>query len=543
MSSTNAQPISVKALSYGQVQLEELNRQGFSSLVSMFEKVCAQKPDVVAYSCMGKELTFAEIDKLSRNAAAYLVNECNLKQGDRIAMQLPNVLQYPVMAWGALRAGLVIVNTNPLYTPREMLHQFSDAGVKALVVLNDLLPKAEAILHQTSIETVIATSDLDFLNVQPLPKSRFKNVVGFMEVLAKGKKLPLPEINITMEDVAVLQYTGGTTGVAKGAVLTQGNVFGGLAVSRDFFKEVMVEREVVIAPMPLYHVYGFTMSVVSVFLYGGMSVLIPNARDAGSLIQAMKDYTATGLAGVNTLFQSMMEHPEFDDINFSQLTGTIAGGTALIKEVAEEWKARTGCDIYEGYGLSETAAAFSCNKEGARKLGTVGKSFENMQVKLINDQGQTVSGDDRGELCLRGPQVMKGYWNRAEATREAIDSDGWFMTGDVAIIDDEGFIKIVDRIKDMVLVSGFNVYPTEIENVVYSHPDVVECAVIGVPDAKTGEAVKLFVNSSNPDLTNDDLRAFCKQDLTGYKVPKHIEFMTDLPKSPVGKILRRELRD
>jgi long-chain acyl-CoA synthetase len=530
------------AQAYAKQQLELVNQNGFTSLVQIFDKAVAEKADLVAYSCMGKELTFSDINEMSGQAAAYLSTTCGLTKGDRIAIQLPNLLQYPIIAWGALRAGLVIVNTNPMYTEREMLHQFTDAGVKALVVLTDLLPKAEGLLHKTHIDTVIVTSAMDFLTPQAVPKSQFKNVVGFMDMLAKGKKVAVPNIDVTMDDIALLQYTGGTTGVAKGAVLSHGNVFGGLKITRDFFAVVAVDREVIVAPMPLYHVYGFTMNVISVFLWGGMSVLISNARDVGSIVDAMKAYTATGFAGVNTLFQAMMEHPEFDDIDFSDLTGTIAGGTALIKEIAEEWKERTGSDIYEGYGLSETGATLTCNIEGKRKLGTVGLPFENMEVKLINDAGKTLTNGEPGELCVRGPQVMVGYWNRLEATAESIDNDGWFKTGDVAEIDDEGFIKIVDRIKDMVLVSGFNVYPTEIENVVYGHADVVECAVIGVPDAKTGEAVKLFINSSNPSLTAEDIRTFCKKELTAYKVPKQIEFLDDLPKSPVGKILRRELR-
>jgi len=537
-------------MTYAQEQLKAINVNGYSSLVQMFEKVVAEKADLAAYSCLGSELTFADIDQLSGRVAAYLTADCGLKKGDAIAVQLPNILQYPVIAWGAMRAGIIIVNTNPLYTEREMLHQFNDANVKALVVLADLYPKAEKVLHQTNIETVIVTSLMDLAKPESKTKSnlksklapKFSNVIEFNDVLKKGSKLPFPAVDLSMDDVALLQYTGGTTGVAKGAVLTQGTVFGALTITRDFFAEVAIEREVIIAPMPLYHIYGFTMSVVSVFLFGGISVLIPNARDAGSLVAAMKQYRATGLAGVNTLFQAMLEHPEFDDIDFSQLTGTIAGGTTLIKEVADEWKARTGADIYEGYGLSETCAAATCNIEGKRKLGTVGMAFNNMEVKLINSLGETVSGEESGELCMRGPHIMQGYWNRPEATREAIDEDGWFKTGDVAVIDSEGFIKIVDRIKDMVLVSGFNVYPTEIEGVVYGHPDVVECAVVGVADSKTGEAVKLFVHSSNPSLTADDLIEFCRRELTAYKVPRQIEFLDELPKSPVGKILRRELR-
>jgi long-chain acyl-CoA synthetase len=533
-------------MTYAQEQLKAINVNGYSSLVEMFEKVIIEKYHLAAYSCLGVELKFSDIDRLSARVAAYLTVDCGLKKGDSIAVQLPNILQYPVVAWGAIRAGIIIVNTNPLYTEREMLHQFNDANVKALFVLADLFPKAKKILHQTNIETVIVTSpnDLDDISASLFSKKNRKNeiegTINFNKILKKLDKFNKPELS--MDDIALLQYTGGTTGVAKGAVLTQGTVFGALTITRDFFAEVAIDREVIIAPMPLYHIYGFTMSVVSVFLFGGISVLIPNARDAGSLIEAMKQYKATGLAGVNTLFQAMMEHPEFDDIDFSHLSGTIAGGTPLIKEVADEWKARTGADIYEGYGLSETCAAATCNIEGKRKLGTVGMAFNNMEVKLINTQGEAIFGGEVGELCMRGPHIMQGYWNRPEATREAIDEDGWFKTGDVAEIDNEGFIKIVDRLKDMVLVSGFNVYPAEIESVVYGHPDVIECAVIGVPDSKTGEAVKLFVNTGSANVSAEELIEFCKKELTAYKVPKQIEMMSDLPKSPVGKILRRELR-
>lgn len=530
------------AQAYGKQQLALVNEHNFTSLVQMFDKVVADNADITAYSCLGRELSFADINRLSGQVAAYFISVCGLQKGDRIAIQLPNLLQYPIIAWGALRAGLVIVNTNPMYTEREMLHQFTDADVKALVVLDGLLAKAEGLLHQTNIETIITTAATDFIQAETVPESSFKNVIGFMDMLEAGKKYPIPKVALAMDDVALLQYTGGTTGVAKGAVLTHGNIYGGLKITRDFFQEVAVEREVIIAPMPLYHVYGFTMNVVSVFLWAGMSVLIPNARDVGSVIDAMQTYKATGFAGVNTLFQSMMEHSDFDKIDFSDLTGTIAGGTALIKEIADQWKERTGSDIYEGYGLSETGAALTCNIQGKRKLGTVGLPFKNMEVKLINGNGKTLVKGEAGELCVRGPQVMVGYWNRPAATEEAIDMDGWFKTGDVAEIDEDGFIKIVDRIKDMVLVSGFNVYPTEIENVVYGHPDVVECAAVGVPDAKTGEAVKLYVNTSNPNLSHEELISFCKKELTAYKIPKQVEFLDDLPKSPVGKILRRELR-
>ena len=547
MSTKNIQHDVPHSVLYAQQQLSKLNPNDFSSLPSMFEKVCNDNKSAVAYSCMGKDIDYGELNELSRSMAAYLVDVCNLKKGDRIAIQLPNILQYPVVAWGALRAGLVIVNTNPLYTAREMLHQFNDSGAKALVVLSDLLPKAQALLKDTSIKTVISTSFMDLLatkasNNQSKAQSSPGILVDFNDAIQQGSLLALPDVIMSMNDLALLQYTGGTTGVAKGAMLSHGNVFSAVRMTREFLKDVVIDREVIIAPMPLYHVYGFTMNVVSVLSVAGTSVLIPDPRDANSIIDAMKRHTPTGMAGVNTLFQSLMEHPKFDEIDFTQLRGAIGGGTALVKEIADEWQSRTNQDIYEGYGLTETAGVLSCNIEGKRRLGTVGMAFDFMQVRAVGEDGSIKGAGEEGELWVRGPHVMQGYWKRDEATSEVLDEDGWFRTGDVAIIEDDGYIRIVDRLKDMVLVSGFNVYPTEIESVVYTHPDVVECAVIGVKDAKTGEAVKLFVNSKNPSLSADELKEYCRKELTNYKVPKLIEFMKELPKSSVGKILRRELR-
>ena len=532
----------LSASTYAQAQQAKLNPLGYENLSQMFTRVCQERGGDIAYSCLGKELSFADIDRLSGNLAAYLLHECGLKKGDRIAIQLPNILQYPVVAWGALRAGLVVVNTNPLYTEREILHQFNDAGVKAVVVLSDLLPLTQKILKQTAIEHVIVTSALDLVAPNTALIEKTEGVTTLTDALKQGGKRPSVNAELSMDDIALLQYTGGTTGVAKGAVLTQGNIFSGYRMRRETFKELDVENEVVIAPMPLYHIYGFATNVISVFLHGGLSVLIPNPRDPGSLVEAMQQYEATAIVGVNTLFQAMMDHPDFDKIRVDRLVNVVGGGTAMVQEVAQQWQLRTGVAMHEGYGLSETAAAFASNMQGRSKVGTVGKAFFNMQVRTITDDGLVTPQGQAGELCVRGPQVMQSYWNNPKATEEVLDKDGWFKTGDVAVIQEDGFIKIVDRLKDLVLVSGFNVYPTEIENVVYEHADVLECAVIGVPDDKTGEAVKLFVNSGNPDLTPDDLKAFCRESLTGYKMPKYIEFMGELPKSNVGKILRRSLR-
>lgn len=533
----------VKVFSYEQTVLEELNPEGYTSLVGMFEEACGQFPERPAFTAIGQTLSFAEIDRLSRDFAAWLVGPAGLVSGQRVAIQLPNLCQYPIVAWGILRAGLVLVNTNPLYTQRELLHQFTDAGVTALVCLADLLPTLEQVVPQTGIERVVVTNVFDLIEAQPAPDGALPGLVTLPEALAQGASCELPQPGTTLNDIAMLQYTGGTTGVAKGAVLTHGNI---LASSRQSGAIVELDPEqpdIVIAPMPLYHIYGFTMNIVGTFCAGGHSVLIPDPRDIGSMIETMKAHPFTALAGVNTLFVGLMQHPEFDAIDFSHVKGVIAGGAALVEEIASEWKRRTGSDIYEGYGLSETASALTCNSEAFRQLGTVGKPMPYMQVKIVGRHGETLDNGEEGELLVRGPQVMHGYWQRPEATAEALDAEGWFRTGDIAIAQEDGFIRICDRVKDMILVSGFNVYPNEIEAVVYAHPDVVECAAVGVADEKTGEAVKLYVVSGNSELDQESLRNFCREQLTAYKVPRFVEFQTELPKSNVGKILRRELRD
>ena len=528
---------------YEQAMLDELNTHNYSSLVDMFMQSCRDHAERVAFTAMGHDISFSEVESMSAAFAAYLAHDCGLAPGHRIAIQLPNIAQYPIVAWGALRAGLVIVNTNPMYTARELEHQFNDSGATTLVALSELLPQIEGVLPRTGIERVIVTSVFDLIEAQPLPETGLVNVITLPEALARGAGKEPPQLELGMNDVAMLQYTGGTTGPAKGAVLTHGNVFAAAQQTAGMVELDPDKPEIVIAPMPLYHIYGFSTNVISTFCAGGQSVLIPDPRDINSLIEAMKTHPFTAMAGVNTLFVSLLAHADFDSIDFSNVKAVIAGGAALVEEIANDWFQRTGSQIFEGYGLSETAAALTGNKPGERQLGTVGKPMTAMEVKIVDEAGTELGAGEEGELLVRGPQVMHGYWNRPEATAECLDAEGWFRTGDIAKIQQDGFVKICDRLKDMILVSGFNVYPNEIEGVVYTHPDVIECAAIGVPDEKSGEAVKLFVASSNSELDANSLKDFLREQLTAYKIPRYIEFRDELPKSNVGKILRRELRD
>jgi len=514
---------------FAKTQLGKLNSSNFTSLIDMFDRCVAEHADAVAFSSAHQHVTFAQIERSSRYLGAYLTKHLNLAAGSRVAIQLPNVAEYAVATWACIRAGLIIVNTNPMYTPRELTHQFNDSGAEALIVSHRLANSTLKVLDSTSIRTIITDQPADELT-------------SLSSAIEIGEQYHFETAKADMNSIAVLQYTGGTTGLSKGAVLTHGNLFSAQASTREIFPVRDDEQEIVIAPMPVYHIYGFLMSMIGTFLSGGRSVLIENPRNIQSIIDEMLRYSGTGLAGVNTLFQGLMAHPDFDKIDFSRYVSVIAGGTALIKEIADEWHRRTGNDIQEGYGLSETASALTVNAPGHRKLGSVGKILNCLEVKLFSTDGHEVVPGCTGEVAVRGPVVMNGYWQREEATREAIDSDGFFKTGDIGIIDDEGYLKIVDRVKDMIIVSGFNVYPNEVEAVIYSHPDIVECAAIGIESDQTGEAIKLFAVSSDPSLTDQALIEFCRHELTGYKIPKIIEFRDELPKSPVGKILRRALR-
>ncbi|MDG1904171.1 MAG: AMP-binding protein [Arenicella sp.] len=528
--------------------LTKFNPNNHKNLVDAFNEASEKFKDQVAYHCLGDNKTYAEIQTLAQHFAAFLSRNCGLKRGDAIAIQLPNITQYPVAFWGAMHAGIRVVNTNPLYTKREQIHQFNDSGATALVVLDSLLATTEQVLPETKIETVIIASmtDLTDLSATPAKAQEFKNVqsFGFLETLQQGAELPPCVVEATWDDLAVLQYTGGTTGPSKGVMLSHGNVYTCMKMGRA---SVILRRdedpEIALAPLPLYHIFGFQQHIIGGYMYGALALLIPNPRDMDYMIKTMRSYPLSTLNGVNTLLSGMMAHPDFDKIDFSHFVGAIAGGTTLVKEIAEEWIARTGGAIYEGYGLSESTGSGFCNRPESNELGTVGVALEHSEAMIMGENGESMPTGERGEVCLRGPHIMQGYWQRPEATAETIDEQGWLHTGDIGIFNERGHLKIVDRIKDMILVSGFNVYPNEVEGVVYSHPDVLECGAIGIPSEKTGEAIKLFVVSKSGQLTEKDIMKYCRQELAGYKVPKSIVFMQDLPKSPAGKVLRRELRE
>jgi len=536
---------------FSRKQVDAINVEHYTSVLDLFERACAEFAHKIAFSCLGQDITFRQIDEMSGKFAAYLRGAAGLQHGDRVAIQLPNLIQYPVAAWGILRAGLVLVNTNPLYTERELRHQFQDSGAKAAVMLSDFVAAAEQVIPDTDIKLVITTNALDMMEPQPTPAHNLDQSVMLLSLpaaisLGGGKDSGgrPSQIRPTLNDLAVLQYTGGTTGVAKGAMLTHGNIISCIAQGRNHFAEHNRESEtrLLIAPLPIYHIFGFTLYLCGNFSSGGRSMLIPNPRDLDGLLDVMRSVPFTEFAAVNTMLVGLMANRKFDAVDWSNLKWTIAGGAALVPNVAKEWERRTDSKLIEGYGLSETTANLTLNSPAARRIGSSGQAVGFQEIKLMDSSGMPVADGEEGELWVRGPQVMMGYWQCPEATDEAINAEGFFKTGDVVVRLDKGFYKIVDRIKDMVLVSGFNVYPNEIEHVITSHRDVLECAVVGVVDDRTGEAVKAFVVRRNSDLTETALREFCRTDLTAYKVPKHIAFRDELPKSNVGKILRRELR-
>ncbi|MAX99765.1 MAG: long-chain fatty acid--CoA ligase [Oceanospirillaceae bacterium] len=530
----------------------------YESVVDIFNGFVKRFADRPAFSCLGQTLTYSELDRQSAAFAAYLQNETTLVPGDRIAIQLPNILQYPIVVFGAMRAGMVVVNTNPLYTEREMEHQFNDAGAKALVVLANMADKAEAVLPNTGIKHVIITNVGDMHGTvkrllinsvlkyvkKEVPSVNIPGVVPLRKALSLGGGKSFTPAKVDRNDVAVLQYTGGTTGVAKGAMLTHRNLISNMMQCHGLFNMILDEgKETVIAPLPLYHIYAFTVHCMVLLHTGNHSVLIPNPRDIPGFIKTLQTNEFSGFVGLNTLFVALCGNETFRALDFSKLKLTISGGMALTKDAADQWKSITGCEVAEGYGMTETSPVVSFNPPGYVKLGTIGMPVSSTACKVVDDDGVEQPIGQPGELCVKGPQVMKGYWQRPEATAETITDDGWLKTGDMAVISEDGYMKIVDRKKDMIIVSGFNVYPNEVEDVVVSHPDILEAAAIGVPDAKSSEAVKVFVVSKNENLTAAEIKEFCRENLTAYKVPRYIEFRDELPKTNVGKILRRELRD
>ncbi|EKT4483167.1 long-chain-fatty-acid--CoA ligase [Pseudomonas putida] len=538
----------------------------YTSVVEVFERSCKRFADRPAFSNLGVTLTYGDLERHSAAFAAWLQQHTGLKPGDRIAVQMPNVLQYPIAVFGAMRAGLIVVNTNPLYTEREMRHQFKDSGARALVYLNMFGKRVQEVLPDTGIEYLIEAKMGDLLPAakgwlvntvvdklkKMVPAYRLPQAISFKQVLRQGREQSPKPVPLSLDDIAVLQYTGGTTGLAKGAMLTHGNLVANMLQVLACFSQhgpdgqklLKDGQEVMIAPLPLYHIYAFTANCMCMMVTGNHNVLITNPRDIPGFIKELGKWRFSALLGLNTLFVALMDHPGFRQLDFSALKVTNSGGTALVKATAERWEALTGCRIVEGYGLTETSPVASTNPYGQlARLGTVGIPVAGTAFKVIDDDGNELPLGERGELCIKGPQVMKGYWQQPEATAQALDADGWFKTGDIAVIDPDGFTRIVDRKKDMIIVSGFNVYPNEIEDVVMGHPKVANCAAIGVPDERSGEAVKLFVVPREGGLSVEELKAYCKANFTGYKVPKHIVLRESLPMTPVGKILRRELRD
>ncbi len=530
----------------------------YQSMVEVFDQAVKKYADRPAFSAVGVTLTYRDLDERSRSFAAWLQNKTNLKPGDRIAVQMPNLTQYPVVVFGAMRAGLIVVNTNPLYTTREMEHQFNDSGAKALVVLANMASNAEKVLPHTGIEYVIVTEIADMhsplkrkiMNAvvkhvkKMVPDYRLPKAHSLPSVLSAGAREKFSPVSCKQDDIAVLQYTGGTTGVAKGAMLTHGNLVANLLQTRPMMESVIEEgKEVIIAPLPLYHIYSFTLNCGIMLEAGAHNVLIPNPRDIPGFVKELKNYRFTGFLGLNTLFVALCNNEEFKALDFSGLKLTSSGGMALTSDTAKLWQRVTGCEISEGYGMTETSPVVTFNPHSAIQLGTIGLPICNTKIKTVDDDGNETALGEPGELCVKGPQVMRGYWQRPEETQKSFTEDGYLRTGDIALIQEDGYVRIVDRKKDMIIVSGFNVYPNEIEDVVSSHPKVTECAAVGVDDKKSGEAVKVFLVASSPDLTEGELKEFCRERLTAYKVPKYFEFRDDLPKTNVGKILRRELRD
>ena len=534
----------------------DLNK--YKSMVDVFDQSVKKYADKPAFSAVGVTLTYRDLDTQSRNFAAWLQNRTDLKPGDRIAVQMPNVSQYPVVVFGAMRAGLIVVNTNPLYTTREMEHQFNDSGAKALVVLANMAYNAEKVLPQTGIEHVIVTELADMHS--PLKRTLMNAAVKHLKkmvpafnlpqahklpaVLSEGSKEKFTPVESKQDDIAVLQYTGGTTGVAKGAMLTHGNLVANLLQARPMMGDSIQEgKEIVIAPLPLYHIYSFTLNCGIMLEAGAHNVLIPNPRDIPGFVKELKNHRFTAFLGLNTLFVALCNNEEFRALDFSGLKLTSSGGMALTTDTAKMWQKVTGCEISEGFGMTETSPVVTFNPNIAIQLGTIGLPIADTLVKTIDDEGKETEIGTAGELCVKGPQVMRGYWQRPEDTQESFTEDGYLKTGDVALIQEDGYIRIVDRKKDMIIVSGFNVYPNEIEDVVSGHPKVVECAAVGVPDAKSGEAVKVYLVATAEGVSENELKEFCRERLTAYKVPKSFVFRDELPKTNVGKILRRELRD
>jgi long-chain acyl-CoA synthetase len=535
---------------------DALNRAGYTSLLDFIDRTFALYAQRPAFTSFGRTLNFAELDSLSAAFAVHLQQQAQLEPGDRIAIQLPSLIQYPVVLFGALRAGLVVVNTNPLYTADEMEHQFRDAGVKAVVIHKSMAHKLEKILPRTAIRHIIVTQvgDLhgfvkrNLLNAaikylkRLEPSFYLPGALGLRDILMRhvGER-PRP-VQPQLQDLAVLQYTGGTTGRAKGAMLTHANLLANCLQGCDSINRHGSDwAETVVLPLPLYHIYAFTVAQI-IMASGGHSVLIANPRDVDGLIRELGHWRMSAFIGLNTLFNVLCDRERFRQLDFSNLKLTLSGGMALTRDAAQRWQAVTGCPVVEAYGLTETSPAVAINPTDAIQLGTIGTPLAFTEIKVIDEDGNPVADGTPGNLCVRGPQVMAGYWQQPQETRNSMTDDGYFITDDIAVRQPDGYLRIVDRAKDVIIVSGFNVYPNEVEDVVCAHPDIIECAAIGVTDSDSGERVKLFVVSRNPALDRAGVRDWCREHLTSYKIPRDVEFVAELPKSPVGKVLRKDLR-
>jgi long-chain acyl-CoA synthetase len=539
----------------------DIDTRQYTSLVGLLENSFSRFSERSAFSFMGRSLSYRQVDEESLSLAAYL-QSLGLGKGDRVALMMPNVPQYPVAVAAVLRAGLVVVNVNPLYTPRELEHQLKDSGARAIVILENFAQTLEKCIANTPVQHVVLASMGDRLGAvkgaivnyvvrhvkKLVPAFSLPQVTTFNEALAKGSRLTLRKPEVGPDDIAVLQYTGGTTGVSKGAVLLHRNVIANVLQSEAWNEPVMKrippgQQPTSVCALPLYHIFAFTVNMMLSMRTGGMTILIPNPRDLPAVLKELSRHTFHSFPAVNTLFNGLANHPDFNKVDWSNLKVSLGGGMAVTGSVARLWLEKTGCPICEGYGLSETSPSASCNPVTATEFtGTIGVPIPGTSMKILSDEGRDLPMGEVGEIAIKGPQVMAGYWQRPDETAKVMTADGYFKTGDVGVMDARGYFKIVDRKKDMILVSGFNVYPNEVEEVVSSCPGVLECAAIGVPDDKTGEAVKLVVVRKDPTLTAEQISSFCRENMTGYKQPKVIEFRNELPKTPVGKILRRELR-
>jgi long-chain acyl-CoA synthetase len=540
----------------------EINPDQYGSLVHMLEESFRKYADRNAYVCMDKFMTFAEMDEYSRKLAAWLQSR-GMAKGARVAIMMPNVLQYPVAIAAILRAGYTVVNVNPLYTPRELEHQLNDSGSEAIIVLENFAHTLEQVMNKTPVRHVVVASMGEMLgtakgmlvnfvvrNVKKMvPEFSLPNMVRFKEALAQGAKMPFTAVELKSSDVAFLQYTGGTTGISKGATLTHRNVVANLLQTEAWSQPALgntdaSEQIVKVCALPLYHIFALTVCAMWGMRTGALNVLIVNPRDIPAFIKELGKYKFNMVPAVNTLYNALVNHPDFASLDFSSLKMCFGGGMAVQKTVNDKVKQVTGVSIIEGYGLSETSPVATCNRaDEAGFTGTIGLPIPSTDIAILDDEGNEVAQGQPGEIAIRGPQVMAGYWNRPDETAKVMTPDGFFKSGDIGVMDENGYVKIVDRKKDMILVSGFNVYPNELEGVIAEHPGVLECAVVGVPDENSGEAVKAFVVRKDPNLTVEQLMDYCKKQFTGYKKPKYIEFRDELPKTNVGKILRRALRE